>query len=170
MDFKISRLGHVGIHVTDMDRSIEFYRKVVGLKVTGLWGPPGRRNRQCFMRIDNMHHNFVLFEMPKEMDKSGLDLSDSAKRRIGGLHHVAFGFDEREDWLHAIDHVRSCGVEFVAGPYVHAHEGKDEGTAFTGGSGSHAFYFCDPDGNRIEFYCWMMNVTGPSVATQELDL
>ena len=78
--------------------------------------------------------------------------------------------DEREDWLLAIDHVRSCGVEFVAGPYVHAHEGKDEGTAFTGGSGSHAFYFCDPDGNRIEFYCWMMNVTRPSVATREADL
>ena len=95
---------------------------------------------------------------------------DSAKRRIGGLHHVAFGFDEREDWLHAIDHVRSCGVEFVAGPYVHAHEGKDKGTEFTGGSGSHAFYFCDPDGNRIEFYCWMMNVTRASVATREVDL
>ena len=60
------------------------------------------------------------------------------------------GFDEREDWLLAVDHVRSCGVEFVAGPYVHAHEGKDAGTAFTGASGSHAFYFLDPDGIEVE--------------------
>ena len=170
MDFTITGVGHVGIHVTDMDRSIEFYRKVLGLKVTGLWGPPGRKKKQCFMRIDNMHHNLVLFEMPKEMDKSGLDLSDSAKRRIGGLHHIAFEFADREDWLLAIDHIRSCGVEFVAGPYVHAHEGKDEGTAFTGGSGSHAFYFLDPDGNRIECYCWMMKISGKSIAAPDPDL
>ena len=49
-----SRVGHVAIHVTDMERSIEFYRKVVGLKVTGLWGEPYRKSRQCFMRIDAM--------------------------------------------------------------------------------------------------------------------
>ena len=170
MGIGIGSLGHIGIHVTDIERSIEFYRKVLGLKVTGLWGPPGRRNRQCFMRVEHMHHNLVLFEMPREMDKSGLDLTDSAKRRIGGLHHIAFEFPEREDWLNAIEHVRSCGVEIVAGPYVHAYEAKDAGTAFTGGSGSHAFYFCDPDGNRIEFYCWMMNVSKPSIAAPSPDL
>lgn len=170
MDFRITGVGHVGIHVTDMDRSIEFYRRVLGLKVTGLWGPPGRKNKQCFMRIENMHHNLVLFEIPKETDRSGLDLTDSAKRRIGGLHHIAFEFADREDWLLAIDHVRACGIEFVSGPYVHALEGKDEGTAFAGGSGSHAFYFLDPDGNRIECYCWMMNVTRRSIAAPEPDL
>ena len=40
MDFQISRLGHVGIHVSDVERSIEFYRKVVGLKLTGNWKKP----------------------------------------------------------------------------------------------------------------------------------
>jgi catechol 2,3-dioxygenase-like lactoylglutathione lyase family enzyme len=37
-------------------------------------------------------------------------------------------------------------------------------------SGSHAFYFCDPDGNRIEFYCWMINVSKASVAAPQPDL
>lgn len=170
MDFSIGSLGHIGIHVLDMDRSIEFYRKVLGLKVTGLWGPPGRKNRQCFMRVDQMHHNLVLFELPRDMDKSGIDISDSQMRMGAGLHHIAFEFPEREDWLLALEHVRSCGVEIKAGPYVHAYEGRDAGTAFTGGSGSHAFYFCDPDGNRIEFYCWMMNVTKKSIAAPEPDL
>jgi lactoylglutathione lyase len=170
MGLGIGSLGHVGIHVSDMDRSIEFYRKVLGLKVTGLWGGAARANRQCFMRIENMHHNLVLFEIPKEVDRSKLDLSDSVKRKIGGLHHIAFEFPEREDWLNAVEHVRACGVEIKAGPYVHAIEGKDEGTPFTGGSGSHAFYFCDPDGNRIELYCWMMNVTKKSIAAPDPDL
>ena len=41
---------------------------------------------------------------------------------------------------------------------------------FPGGSGSHAFYFLDPDGNRLEVYCWMMTVTGPSLAAPSPDL
>jgi catechol 2,3-dioxygenase-like lactoylglutathione lyase family enzyme len=164
-----SRVGHVAIHVTDMDRSIEFYRRVVGLKVTGLWGEPYRKSRQCFMRIDAMHHDVVLFEMPKEVDRSRIDTSDSARRRIGGLHHIAFEFPEREDWLHALDHVKACGIEIVSGPYVHAYEAGEEG-GFPGGSGSHAFYFCDPDGNRIEFYCWMMRISKPSLAAPTPDL
>ena len=51
---------------------------------------------------------------------------------------------------------------------MHAPEGGDQG--FVGGSGSHAFYFLDPDGNRIEIYCWMMKVTGPSMAAPNPDL
>ncbi len=36
MNFQISRLGHVGIHVSDVERSIEFYRKALGAEVTFL--------------------------------------------------------------------------------------------------------------------------------------
>ncbi len=169
MSLGIGRLGHIGIHVTDIEQSIDWYRKVVGLKVTGQWTPPPPRGTMCFMRIDQMHHNVVLFEVPKEVDRGGMNLTDSAKRKIGGLHHIAFEFPEREDWLHALDHVRACGVELVSGPYVHGHEAQDE-KGFQGGSGSHAFYFCDPDGNRIEFYCWMMNVSRSSVAAPKPDL
>jgi catechol 2,3-dioxygenase-like lactoylglutathione lyase family enzyme len=81
---------------------------------------------------------------------------------------MAFEVESREDWLHALDHVRGCGIELVMGPYVHAPEGGERG--FVGGSGSHAFYFLDPDGNRIEIYCWMMKVTGKSMAAPDPDL
>jgi catechol 2,3-dioxygenase-like lactoylglutathione lyase family enzyme len=169
MGLGLGRVGHVGIHVTDLDQSIDWYRRVVGLKVTGRWGPPDFGVGVCFMRIDEMHHNIVLFETLKTVDKSTLDRTDSAKRKIGGLHHIAFEVPEREDWLNAIEHVRSCGVEIVAGPYVHGHEAED-GKGFLGGSGSHAFYFCDPDGNRIELYCWMMNISKSSASAPEPDL
>jgi hypothetical protein len=43
-------------------------------------------------------------------------------------------------------------------------------TGFVGGSGSHAFYFRDPDWNRIEVYCWRMTATGPSMAAPHPDL
>ena len=85
------------------------------------------------------------------------------------VQHIAFEFDSREEWLSALDHVRSCGVEIVDGPLVHGHEATSN-QSFVGGSGSHAFYFLDPDGNRIEFYCWMMKVSRPTVAAPKPDL
>jgi catechol 2,3-dioxygenase-like lactoylglutathione lyase family enzyme len=92
--------------------------------------------------------------LPEDVRKAGVAAVDSTQRKAPGLHHMAFEVESREDWLHALDHVRGCGIELVMGPYVHAPEGGERG--FVGGSGSHAFYFLDPDGNRIEIYCWMI--------------
>jgi catechol 2,3-dioxygenase-like lactoylglutathione lyase family enzyme len=167
MGLRVNRIGHIGIHVSDVDRSIDFYRKVLGLKLTGRWAPPDFVRPICFMRIDDKHHDVVLFELPRDAAKAGV--TDSQGRREVGLDHIAFEVDSREDWLHALDHVRSCGVEIVDGPYVHGHEAGHR-MSFSGGSGSHAFYFLDPDGNRIEIYCWMMRVTRPSVAAPNPDL
>ena len=170
MGCNINSLGHVGLNVSDMDRSVKFYREVVGLKLTGKWGPPDFPSAICFMRIDQMHHNLVLFGLPEDVDPGSLSTdTDSTKRRDVGLNHIALQVDEREDWLAALEHVRSCGVELVSGPYVHAHEAQDE-KGFIGGSGSHSFYFLDPDGNRVEIYCWMMNVSKPSASAPEPDL
>ena len=168
MGIRLGRVGHIGIHVSDADRSIDFYRKVLGLKLTGRWGPPVFGRQICFMRIEDKHHDVVLFELSEDAKKAGVTATDSQSRKAPGLDHVAFEVDSREDWLLALDHVRACGVEIVSGPYVHAPEGGDRG--FVGGSGSHAFYFLDPDGNRIEIYCWMMKVTGPSMAAPNPDL
>jgi hypothetical protein len=59
----------------------------------------------------------VLFELPKDARKAGVAVTDSSVRQAPGLDHIAFEVDSREDWLLALDHVRSCGVEIVSGPY-----------------------------------------------------
>jgi catechol 2,3-dioxygenase len=166
---RLDRLGHIGLRVSDLDRSIAFYRKLLGLKLTGKWGPPEFRAPIAFMRIGEKHHDVVLFELPKDVDRSGLDKTDTSVRRAAGLDHVAFEMDSREEWLLAIDHVKNCGVEIVAGPCVHGHESTGP-LSFIGGSGSHAFYFLDPDGNRVEVYCWMMTVSKPSASAPNPDL
>jgi len=166
----VNSLAHIGVQVSDMDRSLKFYREVLGLKLTGRWGPPDYPGQICFMRIDQMHHNVVLFGLPEGTDENPPSVGiDTTERKDVGLNHVAFQVDKREDWLLALDHVRSMGVELVFGPYVHGHEAQDE-KGFIGGSGSHAFYFLDPDGNRLEIYCWMMSVSKPSVAAPVPDL
>ena len=70
MGIHLGRVGHIGIHVTDMDRSIDFYRKTLGLKVTGRWGPPDFGCPICFMRINDKHHDVVLFGLSEEIKKS----------------------------------------------------------------------------------------------------
>jgi len=167
MGIHLGRVGHIGIHVSDMDRSVAFYRKVLGLKVTGRWGPPDFGRPICFMRINDKHHDVVLFGLSQDAKKAGVASVDSRDRKSPGIDHLAFEIESREDWLAALDHVRGCGIAIVSGPYVHGPEG---GEKFRGGSGSHAFYFLDPDGNRLEVYCWMMTVTGPSMAAPQPDL
>ena len=161
-------MDHYTVLTADMAGSVDFYRKVLGLKLTGRWGPPDIGRPICFMRISDKHHDVVLFELAEDVRKAGIPLTDSQLRKAPGLDHIAFEVDSREDWLHALDHVRACGVKIVRGPYVHAPEGGEQG--FPGGSGSHAFYFLDPDGNRLEVYCWMMKVTGKSIAAPSPDL
>ena len=166
---RVNRIGHVGIHVSDIDRSIEFYRKVLGMKVSSRAGPPEFIRPVCFMRCDELHHDLVLFELAKDVDRDGLTTVDSWQRKDVGLDHLAFQVDEREDWLNAIEHVRSCGVEIVDGPVVHGGESTGP-LSIKIGSGSHAFYFLEPDGNRVEVYCWMMRVTQSSEAAPDPDL
>ena len=73
MGIRLDRVGHIGIHVSDVERSIAFYRKVLGLKLTGKWGPPDIRRPICFMRIGDKHHDVVLFELAEDARKAGID-------------------------------------------------------------------------------------------------
>jgi catechol 2,3-dioxygenase-like lactoylglutathione lyase family enzyme len=169
----VHRVGHIGIWVTDIDKSLDWYRNVVGLKLTGLWGEPYRKDRQCFVRCEDWHHDIVFFEIDKTKDRKDLDQSDTGKRHLPGVHHIAFEIPEREDWLNALEECKKKDIPFVSGPYVHGHEAKyvegGDTLGFIGGSGSHAFYITDPDGNRLEFYTWMMKVTKKCVAAPNPD-
>ncbi|MBT5107857.1 MAG: VOC family protein [Rhodospirillaceae bacterium] len=60
--FTINRVGHVGIYVADMDRSIEWYSDVLGLTLTGRWTVPD--GEMAFMRFTEDHHNIVFAPTP----------------------------------------------------------------------------------------------------------
>lgn len=98
-------VASVGIHVSDIDRSIAFYRKVLGLKVTGRWGPPDFGRPTYFMRINDKHHDVVLFELLDDVKKAGIASVDSRIRKAPGIDYIAFEVDSREDWLLALNHV-----------------------------------------------------------------
>ena len=164
----VKRLQHVGLQVKDMEASVRFYREVVGLKLTSMRPSPPAPRAICFLRGADMHHDVVLFAQPADGDPDAAGPADSHFRKDVGLNHLAFELGSREDWLEELARIRRAGAKIVFGPAVHGAEGGDE-NPFVGGSGSHSFYILDPDGNRVEFFCWMMRVTRPGFAAQEFE-
>lgn len=149
--FTISRVGHVGIQVTDLSRSLDWYRDVLGLTVTGRW-PMGEHGEMAFMRFTDDHHNIVLFTHPTKVT------DENRHAGYNALQHIALEVESRDEWLRALADLRQKGAKIVQGPLIHGPEGGDGPGRNLGGSGSRSFYFLDPDGNRLEIYTDMMKV------------
>src|SRR5262249_24307510 len=148
--FRISRIGHVGIHVTDLDRSLAWYRDILGLTLTGRW--PYRGGEMAFMRFSDDHHNIVLFTHPTKIT------AENRNAGYNALQHIALEVDSADEWLKGLAHLRRKGVDIIQGTLIHGPGGGDGPSSFLGGSGSRSFFFLDPDGNRLEFYTDMMKV------------
>ena len=147
MGIHIKRVGHVGILVSDFERSFKFYTEVMGCTLTN------RRKAEngtetAFLRFEDMHHDFVISSAPKDVDVT------SAGQRERLIQQIAFEVENRDEFLKALAHLHSKGVELINGPLVH---GIEEGGNL-GGSGSRSFYFNDPDGNRLEIFADGMRV------------
>ena len=150
--FTINRVGHVGIQVTSVGRSLDWYTNILGLTLTGRW-PMGEDGEIAFMRFTEDHHNIVLFTHPTDITEENRNAGYNA------LQHIAMEVESRDEWIKALAGLRRKGVEITFGPLIHGPEGQMGSPAnFMGGSGSRSFYFKDPDGNLLEIYTEMMKV------------
>lgn len=147
MGFQIKRIGHVGILVSDFERSLRFYTEVLGCKITNRT-KRADGSETAFLRFDDMHHDFVIGSAPP-----GVDVT-AAGQRERLIQQIAFEVEDRDEFLKALAHLQAKGVKLVSGPLIHGFEGG--GNIY--GSGSRSFYFLDPDGNRLEIYTDMMRV------------
>lgn len=147
MDIHIKRIGHVGLLVSDFERSFRFYTEVIGCQVTNR-RKSADGSETAFLRFDDMHHDFVISSAPP-----GVDVT-SAGPRERLIQQIAFEVENRDEFLKALAHLHAKGVKLLNGPLIHGIEGGGN----LGGSGSRSFYFLDPDGNRLEIYADMMRV------------
>ncbi|HUF07557.1 MAG TPA: VOC family protein [Candidatus Binatia bacterium] len=119
------RIGHVVLKVRDLDRSLAFYRDLLGFRVTSEMS-----NVMIFLSATGEHHH----------DLALLRVGDSAPSPVAtavGLYHVAI---ELADW----DAVKAAHA-------LLAERGLLKGSADHGVTRS--LYTADPDGNEIELYC-----------------
>ncbi len=143
----IIAVSHLAVGVTDMDRSLEFYRDFLGLRVTSDWvqeftdfttQQPVRR-RTAWLRWGEGPHDsaLVLDQMisPASADRRS-ELFDL------GTHHFSF-------WVDDIDAIlRDAERRDVPLLFPHTADSKDYGEPE--GGKIRSVFMRDPDGNFVQ--------------------
>ena len=79
----IKRMQHFAVEVSDTDRSIEFYRRVLGFRLTERHSAhevKGIPVELTFMRLSDVHHELVLMHNPAKKYTAKI------ARQIGRAH------------------------------------------------------------------------------------
>ncbi|MFD4548911.1 VOC family protein [Streptomyces sp. NPDC058466] len=123
------RTGHIGLNVTDLDRSLAFYRDVLGF---GVIGEGKEEERRYAFLGEGGTPVLTLWQQARGAYDSGR----------AGLHHLALEVDSIDRVREYERALRAYGVDF-------AYEGV---VAHREGSASGGIFFHDPDGTRLEIY------------------
>ena len=123
-------IDHVAMPVADIERSVEFYRRVLGAKPDGLdkW----RAGKWPIVSIGFGHHRFNLHPATNDFTLK------AAHPMVGGGDYC-FVWPGTPD--SAIAHLKHLGIEIIEGPVTRLG-GRGKGVSV---------YFRDPDGNLLEF-------------------
>lgn len=139
-------LGHVQLEVADLERSVAFYTRFLGLRVTER--VESRKGRIVFLSAGDRHHELALRAAPGGGgDGRGGDAGDEAADPAAGTafsapFQVAFELPDRQAFDDLFFELRKAGVPTTA---------VDHGIAW-------AVYFRDPDGTAVEAY-WDVRAT-----------
>jgi catechol 2,3-dioxygenase len=120
-----TRIGHIHLTVSNLDRALAFYRDVLGFEVTTTYGQDA-----VFLSAGGYHHHIGLNTW------AGRGAPAPAPGTTG-LYHFAILFPDRKALAGALRRVLDAGMPL-------------EGAADHGVS--EAIYLRDPDGNGIELY------------------
>jgi len=132
------KLGHLVLMVRDLARSVEFYTGVLGLEVSDYIG-----GEMCFLRCGADHHDLALAQIPADAP----DRDEPPRYSRPGLEHFSYLVDDLAEMERAVAILQARGIPIVRGIGKH-------------GPGENCFLvFKDPDGNNVEIYCEMRQIT-----------
>ncbi|NJY62723.1 glyoxalase [Salinimicrobium sp. CDJ15-81-2] len=120
-----TRIGHVHLKVSDLERALDFYNGLLGFEVTQKMG-----DSAAFLSAGGYHHHIGLNTWHS---KGGPE----APKNAVGLYHTAIVYENRKDLAMILQ--RLIEVEY---PLTGA---ADHGV-------SEGIYLNDPDGNGVELY------------------
>ncbi len=127
MPYKIRRLGHVVLQVSDLERSLVFYTKVLGFKVTELYSEELQPGGFAFLRCNTDHHSIALVG------------TGTGRSRHTELHHIAFEVGSLAEVFNVRERLREQGATIT-------FEGQRRAGCQI------AVEFLDPDGHCLEIY------------------
>lgn len=145
-----TRIGHVHLKVSDLDKALSFYKDLLGFKITQRYG-----NSAVFISAGDYHHHIGLNTWHSRN-------APPAPKYATGLYHTAIVYPTRKDLAIALQ--RLIEAEY---PLTGA---SDHGV-------SEAIYLDDPDGNGVELYWdkpkeqWPIDAEGNlQMVTERLEL
>lgn len=128
---KVTELDHIVLNVSDIDRSLDFYANVLGLKIE---------------RLDEFRAGKIGFPSVRINEHTIIDLfpsKESGEKRQGNLNHFCVVV-EKEDFSGIEDYLKTRGVSILNGP-ISRWGARGRATSV---------YFHDPDKNEIEIRCY----------------
>jgi catechol 2,3-dioxygenase-like lactoylglutathione lyase family enzyme len=134
MPFHISRLGHIVLQVSDLERSTDFYTRILGFRVSDVYPEEMMPGGMVFLRCNTDHHCLALV--------GAADGQASNKE----LHHFAFEVSTLAEVIHARDRLRAYNVKID-------FEGRRRAGCQI------AVEFRDPDNHSVEIY-WGVDQVG----------
>lgn len=120
-----TRIGHVHLKVSDLDRALRFYRDLLGFELITMYG-----EQAAFISAGGYHHHIGLNTWHS---KGAPPASPSGV----GLYHTAILYPTRRDLAVIFDRLRRHGYPLTGA--------SDHGV-------SEALYLDDPDANGVELY------------------
>lgn len=120
-----TRIGHVHLKVSDLNRSLEFYSGLLGFELTQSYG-----DQLAFMSAGGYHHHIAL----NTWFSKG---AEPASRNQPGLFHTAIVYPSRYELARILKRIQQVGYPLSGA--------ADHGV-------SEALYLDDPDGNGVELY------------------
>ncbi|MBK0380533.1 VOC family protein [Mucilaginibacter segetis] len=127
-DYKIpanTRIGHVHLKVSDLQRSIAFYCDLLGFEIMATYG-----DQAAFISAGGYHHHIGL----NTWHSKG---ASPAPEYAPGLYHTAILYPERKDLAAILKRLIDAKYPLTGA--------SDHGV-------SEAIYLDDPDGNGVELY------------------
>ena len=145
-----TRIGHVHLKVSDLDKALAFYQGLLGFEITMRYG-----SQAVFLSAGGYHHHIGL----NTWHSAG---SGKAPVNQVGLYHTAILYPTRKDLAEVFKKMLDAKYPFTGA--------SDHGV-------SEALYLDDPDGNGVELYWdrpkdqWPSNPDGSlNMFTRGLDL
>jgi catechol 2,3-dioxygenase len=153
MDYVVptgTKIGHVHLKVADLERSLKFYRDLLGFQVMQYYG-----DSAVFISAGGYHHHIGLNTWYSKN-------ASPAPQRAAGLFHTAILYPTRKDLAIVLKRLLDAGYAITGA--------SDHGV-------SEALYMDDPDKNGVELYWdkpkseWPFDETGNLLMTTDaLDL
>lgn len=138
-----TRIGHVHLKVSDLERSLAFYTGVLGFELTARYG-----RQAAFVSAGGYHHHIGLNTWES---KGGAPPAPGST----GLYHFAILYPTRASLANALRRLIANGVTLDGA--------SDHGI-------SEALYLRDPDDNGIELYWDRPRDEWPHKADGEIDM